>query len=350
MKGPKIKKMDCLGLLSIIGVLLTLLLMSTVGIGYSVHASDMTNTNNTVGARGTELMLTNTTGDLLTNGSFDGTSEEGARIIDYHNVEVNGTTTYVLDSADLHFGHGNIITSSTSDVADVTLLCNAEFEIYSAGTSFTGIAYHFVLIDGAGMETAIPPAGLSTTISDLNGKTLSIMIDGLSEDPPENECLTFTINVSYAGTHNVVTNYGNQLSFREAVSDVVIDTTIPGDPDNTPVAAVNPTVITSGGVEYPAYEIDYTANTQTGWTSFDATLSGSFCFKFDLQKSITITTGGYSYHVSSGASYYSFIDGTTYSSKTIDGITWMSSDEPITFTIHKNDANAGVFMTAIYPE
>jgi uncharacterized membrane protein len=213
-----------------------------------------------------------------------------------------------------------------------------------------GLSYHFTITDSYGNETVIPSYGLATTISDLDGKALNIILDGLTEAPPVSMSLTFSVNVSFAGLGNVVTNSGNQLSFNYIDTTIVIDTTVPGDPDATPVATVTPTAVTSGGLEYPAYDIDYTAPAQTGWNTFDATLNGTFCFKFTLQKSITIESGGYSYSVSSGTNYYSFVNGVAYSSTTLEGITWMSSSEPITFTIHKHDADAGAFMTVIYPQ
>ena len=350
MEPSRIEIRDCLRLPSILVIIFTLLFISTIGVGYSAEISKLTNTDNTLGAKGTELKLTNTAGYLLSNGEFDDVSGTGGHVIEHRHVEVDGVTSYVLDSTDLHFGHAKIGASSTNGVTDVVLLCNADFKVGDTETPFTGLTYHFTVTDSYGNETSIPAYGLATTVADLDGKTLSIMVDSLTDDPPENVYLTFSINISFAGLGNMVTNSGNQLSFRHTDSMIVIDTTVPGDPDATPVATVTPTTITSGGIEYPGYEIDYTAPPRSGWNSFDATLAGTFCFKFDLQKSISIQLGEYWYSVSSGTHYYSFVNGVTYSSSTIEGITWMSSSEPITFTIHQHDAKAGAFMTVIYPE
>ncbi|MGE0014617.1 MAG: hypothetical protein AB7S83_00245 [Candidatus Methanomethylophilaceae archaeon] len=350
MESTRNKMKACLKLLSISAIISAILFMSTIGVGHSAEISKMANTDNTVGAKGTELKLTNTARSLLSNGEFDGTFGTGGRVIEYHHIEVDGSISYVLDGTDLCFGYAKIATSSTNGVTDVVLLCSADFRVGDTDTPFTGLSYHFTVTDSHGNETVIPSYGLATTISDLNGKTLNIIVDGLTEDPLRDAYLTFSVNISFAGLGNVVTNSGNQLSFRFTESMVVIDTTVAGDPDATPVATVTPTTVASGGVEYPGYEIDYTAPPQTGWSSFDATIAGTFCFKFTLQKSITIQSGGYSYYVSSGTNYYSFINGVTYSSSTVEGITWMSSSEPITFTIHRHDANAGAFMTVIYPQ
>ncbi|MFA7028650.1 MAG: hypothetical protein WC163_11830 [Sulfurovum sp.] len=351
MEPSRIEIRDCLRLLSIPVIIFTLLFISTIGVGYSAEISKLTNTDNTLGAKGTELELTNTAGYLLSNGEFDDVSGTGGHVIEHRHVEVDGVTSYVLDSTDLHFGHAKIGASSTNGVTDVVLLCNADFKVGDTETPFTGLTYHFTVTDSYGNETSIPAYGLATTVADLDGKTLSIMVDSLTDDPPENVYLTFSINISFAGLGNMVTNSGNQLSFRHTDSMIVIDTTVPGDPDATPVATVTPTTVTSGGIEYPGYEIDYTAPPQSGWSSFDAMVAGTFCFKFTLQKSITIQSGEYWYSVSSGTHYYSFVNGVTYSSSTIEGITtWMSSSEPITFTIHRHDANAGAFMTVIYQE
>ena len=352
MKAPHERILNCIELLSVSAIVIMLLLMSTIGVGYSAAMSEVTVTDNSVSLNITELYLTDAEGNPLTEGSFDGVSGDGGRIIDYHSVEVGGNTTYVLDSTDLYFGYGNIVTSSTN-LTDVTLLCSAAFKIGSTNTPFTGISYHFVLVDDIGTETVIPSAGLSTSITDLNGKTLSIKIDGLSEAPPTNEPLIFTISVSYSGMNSVVMNSGNQLSFKHTTYDIVIDTTVPGDPDGTPVAEVTPTTVTSGGVEYPAYEVDYTATPPLfGSPSLDVTLQGNFCFKFHTNffGNVKITVDGESktFRYGDNDKYWSYVNGNFVSWRNIEDVVWMSSDDPITFKIGWIDAISGKFMTVIY--
>lgn len=341
MRASNVKIKVCTEMLAAVFLFLAFISLFTIGPGYSASSSSVTNTDNVVSATGTELKLTNTAGNLLSYGSFDDTVGAGGHLIDYHKIVNGSTTTYVIDSVDRHIGNAKIATSSTNGITDVTLLCSAEFKVSSSGATFTGLTYHFSLADSAGTETTIPSAGIDTTIANLNGKTLSLIIDGLTQEPPGNDYLVFSITASYAGEQNIAINSGNHLLFANYPVDV--------PPVNgTEIATIQPTTVTSGGVSYPAYAVDYTGPEQN--TSIQTTINGTFCLKFVVQKKVDIQIGSNYYTIQAGTTYCSFVNGTQYTSATLGGLTmWMTAQMPITVSIHHFDAAAGVFMTVIYP-
>lgn len=100
--------------------------------------------------------------------------------------------------------------------------------------------------------------------------------------------------------------------------------------------------------EDPAYAVDYTGPEKN--TSIQTTINGTFCLKFVVQKKVDIQIGSNYYTIQAGTTYCSFVNGTQYTSATLGGLTmWMTSQTPITVSIHHFDAAAGVFMTVIYP-